>query len=411
MNNDPFASDFSQTRTRPPGPDWAIIQWHGGIASLIGDGETMKINGGFFIENTHLEKIGLDPNQPLPPFEAVALKLGGKTIPGWGANYLDLAFLFADFCWEDRETGKQRFPADEYTRRRTHAPGTERNLRGRTRALVAVRPFLAEGINQPLLLSLRGTYSAHLNNIIRTIGKMAQEATRLRKQAGFDGSIPREAFWIQIYAGAMENVGHGTNTSIVALPHATFPNELTRQFLGESLVEPQHRRAGGTFDQWADQYKEAWQQIIQPTPASEAALYLDTETGEIHDEPPAAPSTSPLTKTTAILRARAALRPLTEKHSNIQYGRGAALPVTIAGLHVLIGNHGWDNPNAALPEIALHLLGRNLTKEHPLTEGEGKALVEYLAAPVVAIILDAIWGPAESTPAKVVEFQNVYANP
>jgi hypothetical protein len=413
--NDPFAGDFSQNRALPAGPDWAIIQWHGGIASLIGDGESMKVNGGFFIEGTHLEKLGLDINEPFAPFERVSLRLGGKNISGWGANYLDLAFIFADFCWEDRETGKFRFPPDEYTRRKTAAPGTERELRGRTRTLVAVRPFLAEGITQPVILSVRGSYSANLNEIIRNVGKMALEATRLRKQAGHDGAIAREAFWVQLYAGAMQDVGNGSNTSRVALPYAHIPNELTRQFLGASLVEVDHRRAGGTFDQWATDYKEAWEQTVQPTPATEAALtYVDESTGELLDEPPppaapvAAVKPNGTAKERAIATAQAELKELVIKLSAVQYGRGAALPKTIAGLHVLIGNHGWENPNTALPEIALNLLGRTPDQQRPLTEGEANALVQYLAKPNTGAVLDAIWVPA---PAKVVDFNNVYANP
>src|SRR5690606_11334476 len=134
-----------------------------------------------------------DPEYPVPGFEQVTLRLGGKPIAGWGAPRLHLAFIFADFNWEDRETGRLRFAATEYERRKRFAPGTERELRGRTRCLVGVRELLDEGVTEPLLLSVRGSYSASLNAILRDVKRMADEATRLRRRAGYEGGIPREA--------------------------------------------------------------------------------------------------------------------------------------------------------------------------------------------------------------------------
>lgn len=259
---DPFASDFSQARVTQANGGWPVLQWHGGLAHLVGDGDSIKINGGFFIEADRILELGLDPDNAPAAFEKVSLRLGGKAIPGWGASELHLAFLFTDFSWEDRETGRLRFSPTEYERRKTQAPGTERELRGRTRALVAVRELMDEGVVEPLILSMRGTYSAALNGILRDLKRMADEATRLRRRAGQDGLIPREAFWVNIYAGPMVDVGEGNNTSRVALPRADIPADVNRNFLVSALVADEHRRPGGTFDQWADLHKATWEEKI-----------------------------------------------------------------------------------------------------------------------------------------------------
>ncbi|MBA3532280.1 MAG: hypothetical protein H0T73_10200 [Ardenticatenales bacterium] len=257
---DPFSGNFSQERVTPAAASWPVLQWHGGLASLVGDAETVKINGGFFIEDDRIAELGLDAAYPALGFERLALRLGGKQIPGWGAAMLHLAFIFTDFSWEDRETGRLRFPPTEYERRKQQVPGTERELRGRTRALVAVKELLDEGVVEPLVLSVRGSYSAALNAILRESKRMADEATRLRRRAGHDGSIPREAFWLPVYAGIMEDVGEGANTSRVALPKVDLPTDLNRDLLVQHLVEETHRRPGGTFDQWAQLYADSWQE-------------------------------------------------------------------------------------------------------------------------------------------------------
>jgi hypothetical protein len=117
-----------------------------------------------------------------------------------------------------------------------------------------------EGVLEPLVLSVRGTYSAAINAIMRDANRMATEATRLRHRAGHEGSIPREAFWLPIYSGGMEEVGEGNNTSRVSLPKADIPQSLDRNFLIQQLVNEMHRRPGGTFDQWAQNHEEAWQE-------------------------------------------------------------------------------------------------------------------------------------------------------
>lgn len=285
---DPFGGEFSQERVTPASGSWPVLQWHGGLASLVGDGSSMKINGGFFIEDDRIADLGLEPNHPAAGFERVALRLGGKQIPGWGATLLHLAFIFTDFCWEDRETGKLRFAPTEYERRKQQAPGTERELRGRTRALIAVRELMDEGVLEPLVLSVRGSYSAALNAILRDAKRMADEATKLRRRAGHDGAIPREAFWLPVYSGTMEDVGEGSNTSRVALPKADIPFDLGRDILVQHLVEDSYRRPTGIFDQWAQAHATAWQEktaigegseVYTPTPGHYDG-YSDESYGE-----------------------------------------------------------------------------------------------------------------------------------
>lgn len=271
---DPFGGDFSQERITKSSTSWPVLQWHGGLASLVGDGDSMKINGGFFIEDDRITDMGLDPNRPAPGFDRLSLRLGGNQIFGWGASMLHIGFLFTNFCWEDRETGRNRFAPNEYDRRKKEMQGAERELRGRTRALVAVRELMAEGVVEPMLLSMRGTYSASLNAILRDLRRMADEATRLRRRAGYEGSIPREAFWVPIYAGGMEDVGEGTAVSRVSRPATDIPLNLTRDILIQNLVEAEHRRTNGTFDQWAERYAEVWEEktaIPDPEPEPEPA--------------------------------------------------------------------------------------------------------------------------------------------
>ncbi len=258
---DPFGGEFSQERIAPASASWPVLQWHGGLASLAGDGDSMKINGGFFIEDDRIIELGLEPSQRAAGFERVALRLGGKQIQGWGASLLHIAFLFTDFCWEERESGR-RFPTTEYERRKQQAPGSERELRGRTRTLVGVKELIDEGVTEPVVLSVRGTYSAALNGILRDANRMATEATKLRRRAGHEGAIPREAFWLPIFPGPMEDVGEGLNTSRVSLPKSNIPAMLTREYLIEQLVDESHRRPNGTFDQWAQSYAEVWKEKV-----------------------------------------------------------------------------------------------------------------------------------------------------
>ena len=276
---DPFGGQFSQERASLSATTWPVLQWHGGLASLVGESDSMKITGGFFLEDDRILDLGLEPDEPVEGFERVALRLGGKLIAGWGASRLSLAFLYTDFCWEDRESGKLRFPAEEYERRKQQMPGSERELRGRTRALVAVDELMQAGVTEPLILSVRGTYSAALNAILRDGQRMATEATKLRQRAGHSGAIPREAFWVTIYAGRMSVVGEGSNTSRVSLPQAEIPLTLNRDFLIRALVDEPLRRPAGIFDQWAERYEEAWHEKMarDETVAEEEALSEEVE--------------------------------------------------------------------------------------------------------------------------------------
>lgn len=276
---DPLTGDFSQARAGTSSASWPVLQWHGGLAALAGQEPSVRVSGGFFIEDDRVLDLGLEPARPVPGFERVTLQLGGRPIGGWGAPALHLAFLFTDFCWEEREGGRLRYAPAEYERRKQQAPGSERELRGRTRALVGVQELMAEGVVEPLILSVRGSYSAALNGILRHANRLADEATRLRRQAGHQGAVPREAFWIPIHAGAIEAVGEGSNTSRVSLPKTSLPYDLDRALLIRQLVDEMHRRPDGTFDQWATRYEEAWHSKMaiddpDPVPGEEEPVHL-----------------------------------------------------------------------------------------------------------------------------------------
>jgi hypothetical protein len=43
---DPFGGDFSQERVATAAGSWPVLQWHGGLANLVGDADNVKINGG-----------------------------------------------------------------------------------------------------------------------------------------------------------------------------------------------------------------------------------------------------------------------------------------------------------------------------------------------------------------------------
>jgi hypothetical protein len=280
---DPFAGDFSQERAAIT-TILPVLQWHGGIVALAGD-DSMKARGGFFIEDDRIIELGLDPASPPPGFERVTLRLGGKQVPGWGAVMLHIAFVLTEFHWEERE-GSETFPATEYERRKSTAPGTERALRGRTRALVGVRELLDAGVVDPLVLSVRGSYSQALNAILRDLGRMAAEATKLRRRAGHEGAIPREAFYVPVYAGEMEEVGMGKETSTVARPKADIPEVLERDFLAASLAEATHRAPGGTFDQWVALHGEAWAQRIAEEGMETGAESYPVQAASVEDLTP-----------------------------------------------------------------------------------------------------------------------------
>lgn len=260
--NDPFGGDFSQARSTTAQTDFeAVLQWHIGLPSLEGDGGGMKIYGGVFIDAERVLALGLNPDTPPDGFERVALRLGGKMIPGWGASRVTLAVLKNDFVWEDRETGRKKFPPQEYESRKAKNDGSERELRGRTRALVWVKELYEAGLGKPILLSVRGEASAAINKILRDLKRMAEEATRLRRRAGHSGEIPREAFGIEVYASAFQDLGSGANTSRGALPCADIPADVSREFLLAHLLEDDLRKVGGAFDVWSEQYKLQWETI------------------------------------------------------------------------------------------------------------------------------------------------------
>jgi hypothetical protein len=254
---DPFGGNFSQARITPPATRLPTMQWHGGNAALVGDIESVKATGGFFIEDERLVDLGLVPNAPPATFERLALRLGGKAIPGWGAAVLHLAAVLDDFCWEDRATG-ETFQHTEYQRRKTHAPGTEKALRGRTRVLAGIKELLDEGVTEPVVISVRGIASAALNAILQDAKRMADEATKLRRRAGHEGAVPREAFYVPVFAGDMREVGK-TETSTLSLPETNVPEMLDREYLVGALVPEEYRRPGGLFDEWVTLHGEAWE--------------------------------------------------------------------------------------------------------------------------------------------------------
>lgn len=246
---DPFGGDFSQERTQDR-EQLPILQWHRGEPALADPSQhNPYLNGGWYISEKSLDMLGLDVNRPPSPFMRVKVnKWKGEV--GWMASALNLALILTAFNWEEREGGIA-VSGEEYKRRKGAGEGG--TLRGRLRALVAVRELLDDQ-GLPLLLTVRGTYSQAMGEAQKALKAMATEATSLRRRAGHDGSIPPESFFLAVGASGMVEVGQGSNKSTVSLPTCELPDPLTRDFLVDSFVPEPYRKQGGIFDDWAARY-------------------------------------------------------------------------------------------------------------------------------------------------------------
>jgi hypothetical protein len=400
--HDPFAGEFSQARaTNNDTPSWPIVQWHGGLAALVGDVDSMKATGGFFIEDERIAQLGLHPDEPAPGFERVTLKLGGNMVAGWGAGVLHISFLFTDFCWEEKEGGrvKARFPHGEYERRKQQEPGAERNLRGRTRCLVGIQELLDFGVAEPVLLTMRGTYSRSLNKIIQQANAMSREATKLRRQAGHDGAIPREAFWVPVEAGAMKEEGQGTQKSTVASPSCPLPETLDRKGLAACLVHEDYRKAGGMFDYWAQMYEDDWQRMVGDMGGEVAdaeaeyqqqgegnGAYRDEAKPEYHAEPDNGESP-------VLVKAKRAVSSLVAQNSNLPDAVKASTAEDRNALIAAIMGHGWaagGDAIAVVPGFAEALLNKKAEVEG-LKRMEARALADFLGLPESGELVDELY--------------------
>ncbi len=263
--DDLFGGDYSQDRIVARATWPATMQWHGGQAR--GSREDFETLGGFFLPDDGIRGLGLDPEAAPVGVARETLKFGANRESGWGFALAHLAILQTAFGWEDRET-RERFPRDEYRRRRQSGAGGEERLRGRLYALTVVRELADHGAAEPVLVTLRGTYSRALETLVRErLGALAATATKLRQRSGRQGAVPREAFWLPVLPAPLAYVGSGSQTSEVALPTTTLPETVPgddRAFVDLArplLVPREYTRAGGRFDEIWAQYRPLWEEL------------------------------------------------------------------------------------------------------------------------------------------------------
>lgn len=263
--DDIFGGDYSQARAVSRATWPATLQWHGGNSRSARD--DFESRGGFFLPEEGVRNLGLDPARPPQGASAEMLKFETKRESGWGFSVIHLAVLQTAFGWEDRDT-RQRFPRDEYRRRREAQDGTEARLRGRLYVMAVVRELAGLGADDPVLVTLRGTYSRALDGLVRDrLGAIAANATKLRQRRGLEGAVPREAFWLPVVPGAPARVGSGANTSEVALPSSPLPEALPtdddafRALVRNLLVPAEYTRVGGRFDALCTEYRPLWESL------------------------------------------------------------------------------------------------------------------------------------------------------
>jgi hypothetical protein len=267
-----FGGDYSQARATGRAAWPATLQWHGGNSRSARD--DFDSRGGFFLPEEGIRTLGLDPAAPPDGATVETLKFETKREGGWGFARIHLAVLQTAFGWEDRDT-RQRFPRDEYRRRRELQDGSEAKLRGRLYVMAVARELDELGVADPVLVTLRGTYSRALDTLIRDrLGAIAATATKLRQRRGLDGAVPREAFWLPVTPASPARVGSGANTSEVALPTSPLPEVLPpddavfRSLVRPFLVPPDYVRPGGRFDALCAEYRPLWETLASFAGAS-----------------------------------------------------------------------------------------------------------------------------------------------
>jgi hypothetical protein len=260
-----FGGDYSQARATSRASWPATLQWHGGNSRSARD--DFESRGGFFLPEEGIRNLGLDPADPPAGATLDTLKFETKRESGWGFAQIHFAILQTAFGWEDRDT-RQRFARDEYRRRRETQDGSEAKLRGRLYVMAVARELDESGVSDPVLVTLRGTYSRALDTLIRDrLGAIASTATKLRQRRGLEGAVPREAFWLPVAPDAPARVGSGANTSEVALPTSPLPEVLPsddtafRSLVRPLLVPPDYVRAGGRFDLLCAEYRPLWESL------------------------------------------------------------------------------------------------------------------------------------------------------
>lgn len=286
--DDLFGGDYSQARATSRASWPATLQWHGGNSRSARD--DFESRGGFFLPEEGIRNLGLDPAYPPESAALETLKFETKRESGWGFAHIHLAVLQTAFGWEDRDT-RQRFPRDEYRRRRETKDGSEAKLRGRLYVMAVVRELDELGATDPVLATLRGTYSRALDILIRDrLGALATNATKLRQRRGLDGAVPREAFWLPVRPDAPARVGSGANTSEVALPTSPLPealpadDEAFRALVRPLLTPGEFVRPGGRFDALCAEYRPLWETLAafadaqgSPEPVADDELTIARE--------------------------------------------------------------------------------------------------------------------------------------
>lgn len=282
-SDDLFGGDYSQARATGRASWPATLQWHGGNSRSARD--DFESRGGFFLPEEGIRNLGLDPAYPPTGASLEALKFETKRESGWGFAQIHFAVLQTAFGWEDRDT-RQRFSRDEYRRRRESQDGSEAKLRGRLYVMAVVRELDELGVADPVLVTLRGTYSRALDGLIRDrLGAIAATATKLRQRRGLDGAVPREAFWLPVVPAAPARVGSGANTSEVALPSSSLPealpadDEAFRALVRPLLAPGEYTRPGGRFDSLCAEYRPLWDTLaafadapVAPEPSADDEL-------------------------------------------------------------------------------------------------------------------------------------------
>ncbi len=292
--DDLFGGDYSRERAIARTAWPATLQWHGG--NPRGSRDDFDTRGGFFLPEDGIRNLGLDPQVPPDGATCETLRFGDKREAGWGFARAHLAILRLALGWEDRET-RQRFPQREYRRRKEFDPASLDRLRGRLYVLTVVRELADIGATEPVLVTLRGTYSRALDGLVRErLGALAAQATKLRQRAGREGEVPHEAFWLPVLAAPLARVGAGANTSEVALPATTLPSQLPTDDAGflalvrPLLVPPGHTTPGGEFDRIWERYRALWAEVAafaaEPIAAAEEMPGVPAESEEPRAAPP-----------------------------------------------------------------------------------------------------------------------------
>jgi len=264
--------EFTRGPARRPAPtvEDPILQWASGLTT-----QDRKVYAGWMLEAGKFEDLDISMHEA--GFGQVTIKHGsGAVVTHWAIEVAN-AFVIAEGVQSRAELRGDARIGIAYTWRRTDSGRPQSVLRAR----VMLRELLAVGYMDPLVISVKSTFTDDVMTALNAHYAVLDQIDAFRALDGKSAlHSPFYACCVPLGPGADVERGTGNNKKTVAPIVEQIPVPITKEYI----------RAAWCKREWAARIEELFDDTIAWSIAESARLHAGDDAAPAHeDAPPAAP--------------------------------------------------------------------------------------------------------------------------